>query len=261
MNEEKKSIAKTPETPILKFFSNPLVGIIGTTASIIGVILALIFYIQGRERRKLIFYENPGKAIIAKAGHSSKIEILIEGKQIKRDVTATQVAFWNDGKKSIKPENILKPLIIKTKDKIPIVEAKIRKKSREVIDIDLDQSKKSEGEIKVNWNILEKNDGTIIQITYLGNPEVTISANAIIEGQGEIKANVKKVNWYRYFVVTIFFIIFILNVSSGFNLKKIFFKIGKTGGSILFNFLMLILLIVFIISELYEGMTTPPFGF
>lgn len=185
MSEEKKSKSETPKTPILKFFSNPLVGIIGTTASIIGVILAVIFYIQGRERRKLMFYEQPGKAIIAKAGHSSKIEILIEGKQIKRDVTAAQVAFWNDGKKSIRPENILKPLIIKTKDKIPIVEAKIRKKSREVIEINLDQSKINEGEIKISWNILEKNDGGIIQIIYLGSPEVAINASSIIEGQGE----------------------------------------------------------------------------
>lgn len=100
MNEEKKSKSETPGTPILKYFSNhPLVGLIGAIASIIGVILAVIFYIQGRERRKLMFYEQPGKAIIAKAGHSSKIEIWIEGKQIKTDVTAAQVAFWNDGEK------------------------------------------------------------------------------------------------------------------------------------------------------------------
>lgn len=189
MNKEKKSKSETKETPILKFFSNPLVGIIGTTASIIGVILAVIFYIQGKEIRKLMFYEQPGKAIIAKAGHSSKIEILIEGKQIKTDVTAAQVAFWNDGKKSIRPENILRPLILKTKDKIPIVEAKIRKKSREVIEIDIDETKKNEGEIKISWKILEKNDGGIIQITYLGSPEISIGASAIIEGQGEVETN------------------------------------------------------------------------
>jgi hypothetical protein len=265
MNEEKNSKAKTP---ILKFFSNPLVGIIGTTASIIGVILAVIFYIQGRERRKLMFLENPGKAIIAKVGHSSKIEILIEGKQIKSDVTAAQVAFWNEGKKSIRPENILRPLIIKTTDKIPIVEAKIRKKSREIIGIDLDQSKKNEGEIKISWNILEKNDGAIIQITYLGSPEVTIIANAIIEGQGEIEANsenqLKKQGMkFQSFIILILIIVFqalfaILYAASKFGGKN--YRMIRVARSL--SIIIIVLGYAYLIIKLLtQGLPTPPFDF
>lgn len=40
----------------------------------------------------------------------------------------------------------------------------------------------------VSWKILERYDGGIVQLVYLGGADAPISATAIIEGQGDIRA-------------------------------------------------------------------------
>jgi hypothetical protein len=87
---------------------------------IIGVLLAVYFYRQARQYRELTYIVNPAKAVVVKAGQSSKLSVTYKEQQIKTDVTAVQVAFWNVGNQSIRGGelreggNVLKPLVIKT---------------------------------------------------------------------------------------------------------------------------------------------------
>jgi hypothetical protein len=48
----------------------------------------------------------------------------------------------------------------------------------------------------VSWDILEQNEGGIVQLIIAGKPDVTISAQATVEGQGAIRevAFVPRVN-------------------------------------------------------------------
>jgi len=46
---------------------------------------------------------------------------------------------------------------------------------------------KAKGRVPVSWEILEKNEGASIQLLYLGTPEVDISVEGLIEGQGHAK--------------------------------------------------------------------------
>ena len=41
------------------FFANPLVGVLGTIASIIGLFLACYFYFQSKEEPDLVYYVIP----------------------------------------------------------------------------------------------------------------------------------------------------------------------------------------------------------
>ena len=43
------------------------------------------------------------------------------------------------------------------------------------------------GRVTISWQILEQNDGGIIQLIYTGNPEVNIRVDGVIEGQKEIE--------------------------------------------------------------------------
>jgi len=174
------------ENMIVKFFSKPAVGIIGSLASIIGLLLAIYFYTSAKSHRELSYYVHPAKAIIAKTDEFSRLSVLVDGKPTKQNITAVQFAFWNEGKEPIRPENVLKPLTVKLSGSTPIVDALIRKKSRDVINIDLDKEKIDKGILRINWNLLEENDGGIIQIIFLGNIQTSIVAKGIIEGQGDI---------------------------------------------------------------------------
>lgn len=169
------------------FFSNPLVGIIGSIASVVSLILAVYFYVGGKQFPELTYFVNPAKAIVMKAGQSSRLTASYDNKIIDSDITATQIAIWNNGKTSIRQNSILKPLIIYTADGTPILEATIRKVSRDVANIKLQTNELQKGRLVVSWDILEQNDGGIIQLIYAGSPDINILAEGVIEGQKEIK--------------------------------------------------------------------------
>jgi len=81
---------------------------------------------------------------------------------------------------------VLQPLVIHTAGGQRILEAKLRKSSREVINLSLNTSRLEAGEVEIDWNILERNDGGVLQIVYVGDESVDIAARAVIEGQQEI---------------------------------------------------------------------------
>lgn len=183
----------TSRNRLLKFFSNPILGICGSLASIFSIFLAVIFYYNGREYPVLTYYVNPAKTIIMRDGQSSMLKAIYNNKPIETDITAAQIAIWNNGKRSIRRENVLKPLVIYTENNASILEATIRRVSREVIKLDLGTDELPKGRVKVLWNILEKNDGGVIQLIYSGDTNVNLYAEGIIEGQSEIH-QIKAVN-------------------------------------------------------------------
>ena len=182
MTENDKS-----ESLLVTFFSNPIVGIIGSLASIIGVFLAIYFYIEGKAFPDLTYAVHPAKALVTRAGQSSKLITSYDGKIINTDITVAQIALWNRGKLPIKKNNILKPVVLYTTGNTPILEASIRKVSRDVTNLSLETDQLQEGRLTISWDILEKDDGGVIQLIYAGNSDVAIQADGVIEGQREIK--------------------------------------------------------------------------
>ena len=163
-------------TGLMRFFSLPIVGIIGWAATVLSLVLGIFFYLQGTKKRDIVYYVNPIQAVVVKTGEATQLNVLYGGRELKSDVTAAQIAVWNQGNESVRPENILEPIAIRTIPSVPILEASIRKKSRGVVDVSLDQSRLSEGVVGVRWNILEQDDGTVIQLVYAGPPSTQIEA-------------------------------------------------------------------------------------
>jgi hypothetical protein len=106
----------------------------------------------------------------SKTGQLSRLSVTLDGATLNTDVTAAQIAFWNEGNDTIRNEYMLQPLILVTAPEARIFEATVRKKSREAVRIDLDTSRIDRGELGVSWNILEQGDGAIVQIIFAGPP-------------------------------------------------------------------------------------------
>jgi hypothetical protein len=150
----------------MRFFGNPVVDVIGALASIIGVPLAIYFYVQTTQFRELVYYVNPAQAIVVKAGEVSRLRVLVGDRELKSDVTTAQIAIWNRGKESLRPENVLVPVVIRTVPSVPILETKVRTKSRDAIGLGVDDAHLEEGAVGISWKILERGDGGVIQIVY-----------------------------------------------------------------------------------------------
>ena len=179
--------ANTNGNRIIQRLSNPYLGAIGTLASVIGIPLAIYLYIQSIEKPQLTVFFNPVRAQIYRADQTSRLQISHNGQLIESDISAVQVAVWNNGKKSIRNVNILEPIIIYTKSNVPILEASIRTQSRSVVKISLDQSNISRGKLGVTWDILEQSDGGVIQIIYGGSPDMDFGIAGVIEGQKSLQ--------------------------------------------------------------------------
>jgi hypothetical protein len=166
------------------FISNPL-GCLGIVIGVVGVILAVYFFYASREVAELCVAVSSEKNIIFRKGENSKLKILYEGRKINSDITSTQVFLWNNGKKSIRPSNILRPVFLF----IPngeILDAILIKESRPIINTKLNTKSLSNGILTLSWDILEKSDGCKVQLIYTGGPDVPIRVGGVVEGQKSI---------------------------------------------------------------------------
>jgi hypothetical protein len=182
MNDVAKSNSR-----ILRFFSNPWIGIASTIATFAGLVLAIYFYFAAISHPDIVYYLNPDRTPIVKQGSAaSRLAVQFDAHPLTSDVTAAQIAIWNRGNSAIRREAILSPIIVRTAG-ASILEAKVIKKSRDVVHVDLDDSRLAKGEIQLSWNVLEQGDGAIIQVIYAGGSDAAIDASGVVEGQSSIR--------------------------------------------------------------------------
>ena len=174
----------------MRFFGNPTVGIIGSSASVISVGLTVFLYLGSTTSRNLVYFVAPVKTAVARVEQSSRITVQVDNVHITRDVTAAQIAIWNNGKESIREENLLGSgfLSVKTGPEHPIIDAKVLEVSREkVVKLDLDSSDIDNGRLGVKWAILEKDDAALLQLIYFGDEETPITVSADVQKPSQVR--------------------------------------------------------------------------
>jgi hypothetical protein len=188
--EKEESVSKQePEKPkknFWQFFTHPVLNFISLILAILGFFFGFYFYYSAKIYPQLIVFVHPVKPTIVKAGQASDIKTFYKDKEINTDVSVAQVVIWNQGKASIKKEQVLKPIVLFTDNNAPILEAAIRKSTREIIQLNLSQDEIQKGRLPISWNILEQSDGGVIQIIYAGDSQTRILLEGVIEGQKHI---------------------------------------------------------------------------
>lgn len=209
--EPTASIGRKPRRSVLRWYAkNPVVGLVGTIASVIAIPLAIALTFMTIKSRELSFYINPVRTIIVRSGRSSDLHVLYQGQPVSSDVTALQVALWNAGRESIEPEHILEPIILKTDPRVPILEANIRSRSRTVTGISLDMRHLADGLVGINWRILEHDDGAVIQLIIAGPISENITASGLMKGQPTIISIGEGEAWTRSLVFSIALMIYLM---------------------------------------------------
>jgi hypothetical protein len=152
-------------------------------ASLVGVLLAVYFYRDSIRAPHLTYYVHPARTTVVKAGQASALSVGFKGKEISSDVTAVQIAVWNAGKEPIRSADVLTPVEIVMEGSIPILESTLRKVSRDITHVSIDDSEISAGKLRLNWRILEQNDGCVIQVIYAGTFDANLSVVGAVVGQ------------------------------------------------------------------------------
>ncbi|MBL7209826.1 MAG: hypothetical protein ISS52_06985 [Dehalococcoidia bacterium] len=161
-----------------------------TILAFIVSIAGIFFFFASQEKRELVYAVSPTPTVIVSSQHCRDLIVSYRDKELGCvDITAVQVAIWNKGRQSIRAENILSPTYIRTTPPVDILETSLINVSREVVEFSLLHSLDSwkVGHVPVEWRILEKNDGAMIQLIYLGGTEIEFDVVGDIEGVSEIK--------------------------------------------------------------------------
>lgn len=165
-------------------FSHPVVGVVGTIASVISIPLAVWFYCRSVPTRELAVVEPPVRSVFVNRDAPAALEVRANGAPvIQKDVFAVQLAIWNRGNQSIRPENVLEPLTFVPQGGTKVLDAQVLRRTRDICGIGL-QVLPDGGGAGVRWNILEPGDGAIVQLVLMGDQSCGVGVTGTIEGGG-----------------------------------------------------------------------------
>ena len=214
-------------------------------------------------QRELCYCINPIRTPIIRAEKKSEISITYKGLTVVGDVTAVQIAIWNAGREPIRSEDVLSPIVLSIPKDTLLFEVRVVETNRAVIAFRIDSFYTNSQSIcmKMNWRILERADGALIQLIYAGRAEPRVGLEGTIVGQRSPHKKSKTPSPSRLIVM--------LGMATGAsNLALFGIEFRSRKKDVKFNFAMLIWLIFGIASVAISllglwllRITTTPFGF
>ena len=182
-------------------------------SSIISIAITIVFgyyflYIGNRER-KPTFYIDPTRTTILDKENAANAPLLMlksNGDTILADVTSVYFYFFNQGKETIKQENIYSPLKIVMGNHAEILDFKILKMSRPVSGIQLTRDTTGNA-LGVDFKALEKDDGFVGQIIFEGNKNAIITLEGGIDGVKYFETHLSGVDPIYLVVAIVIFLI------------------------------------------------------
>lgn len=250
---------------MLRFFSHPMVGITGTVASVLSLALAIWFYTLSVRTPDLTALVHSVRTTVVKTGQASQLSVSFGDRVVDSDVTSVQIQLWNRGKLPIRPSAILKPVEL-VMPHTQILEATVKAQTRDIVNFQIDTTALREGRVPVKWDILEQNDGAVIQLIYAGNDTQPVDVQGIIEGQPSVShATVKD----PVSSVSRAGLRIILSLCGGWALGYLLacfpyprpWRDSRRNRKLVISVVLLVMLAIGLFTTSFVGMTHPPFPF
>ena len=170
----------------------------------ITVIFGYYFLYVGDKEREPTFYVDPNRTIIIDKANAQDAPLQLlkpNHDTIQNDVVSVYFYFFNQGKETIKRENVYAPLTVSVIDS-EILYYKVLKTARDISGINVTKDTVNNS-LKIDFNALEKDDGFVGQIIFEGDKDAIV----MIDG------GVDRVKYFRnelesippvYFLVALF---------------------------------------------------------
>lgn len=191
---------------LTRFVKTNWIGILGSLIGIAGLTLSFYFYKMSIALPEPVFLLDPSRTVIIDSERLSETPLRVvrlNGNEIKGDITSVRFYFWNNGRKSIRPLNVLKPLVIALDDAAgEIIDYKVLKSSRSVVDpVIARHSADPKRSLDLSFSILEQEDGLSGQLLYKGKPDANVTISGTVENVSEIITDQRMIQrrfWKEY---------------------------------------------------------------
>lgn len=170
----------------MEFIKRNWIGILGLLVGILGIFLSYYFYTLSQQNREPYYIEESNFPIFfSQKDLVAQGFVLVkksDGRKITEKVYVNEIVFWNKGSLSIRRSNILKSIALKYPKDVEVIDAFISSVTRQDI-VNADNPKIDEGnKVFLGFDILEKDDGFKVQITYLSDEKMSPRMVGNIEG-------------------------------------------------------------------------------
>lgn len=236
---------------ILEYLSSSLNSqIISLSIGLIGIFIAIFFYLKQKRDKIPTFSKKSYNLINDYSNKIKKLEVFYSGQKV-RNLTITKFAFWNDGNKIIKEQDIAPadPFKVIVDNEFEIFEAEILPgTTKEINKIQLlDNDSKSR---IITFDFLSYKEGAVLQVIHSGLSSKDIDFKGTIMGEGRPKEinyiYLKPINYFfksrkatlvLLILLLISYLLFALSINEFYS--KIIFGFG----------IIVILLLIFVVLK------------
>ena len=197
VTKRKKDMRKPAESMRGRLLGNPWVGGISLLLASISIAIAIYFGWKSTEKRELVLTQEESSVLVFDPGVTKAFELTPKVllwshpdiDPLKQSVYSISFAIWNSGRASIKPDHILRTLMIQigddAREPIAIWDILPTAWSREEIGMEIGSNlaeEKGLPQIPISFEILESGDGASFQIIYSGPEDIDIILKGTVEG-------------------------------------------------------------------------------
>lgn len=171
---------------MVQFFQQ--ISPIATPIAIIGIILAIIFYLRSRRARKPSFFMRSYNLVTDFSSKLDKLQLLYGNTNIE-NLTVSKIAFWNDGAETIEWSHIVEadPVRIEAVGKCDIIDAYVIKENNTAnkFRVEVVNSKS----VKILFDYIDKGEGGVIQLIHTGKESTDIELTGSVKGSGKLRSS------------------------------------------------------------------------
>ena len=202
------------------------IGILGLAVGVVGIGMSYHYYSISVRERKPLFVPDPDRTLLidSRSIGDSAIRITrLDGSVIEGSISSARFYFWNGGRLPIRPEHILKPIVVSLEGQnAEILDYKILKVSRpDIVAPRVSMIKDGVSRLGIDFQILDHGDGFSVQLTFSGSPDAPLVISGAVEGAAEIgdaQAVARGRFWEEYGITigaTVLVILFIVLGAAG----------------------------------------------
>ena len=157
----------------------------GTIIGVVGIVLAVVFYRKGKEKKEFSYSLRSSTLIRGKKRKLEKLSVTYAGQQID-DLCVSKFTIWNSGNKTLNRDDMVtsKELTIAATDESRILDAELIACSEETNKFSVQIIDKHTA--KVLFDYVDKREGAVVQILHTGTND-TLKIDCKIKGGLPIK--------------------------------------------------------------------------
>jgi len=151
---------------------------------LIAAVLAILLFFKGKKIRKPTYYIKSHNLVRDFTSKLDKLQMFYGGTNVK-NLTASKVAFWNDGGETINKSDIADtdPLRIEAVGTCEILDASVIKETDKVNQSSIE--KVDNKLVRILFSFLDKGQGGAIQVIHTGKDSSDIKVEGFVKGAGE----------------------------------------------------------------------------